>query len=132
MNTSTIRSVVIVGQIIMYGTLVLSICKDDAGRHYIYVDNAPDGYEMVNDECLEITEKQFTSLADSIRCLLNKKVETEDERCSDCYVEISDDNGNEVTYTWPEKLHSDTFRSIGELVNGYVQNEVAADFLSMF
>ena len=48
MNTSTIRSVVIVGQIIMYGTLVLSICKDDAGRHYIYVDNAPDGYEMVN------------------------------------------------------------------------------------
>lgn len=116
----------------MYGTLVLSICKDDAGRHYIYVDNAPDGYEMVNDECLEITEKQFTSLADSIRCLLNKKVETEDEGCSDCYVEISDDNGNEVTYTWPEKLHSDTFRSIGELVNGYVQNKVAADFLSMF
>lgn len=116
----------------MYGSLVLSLYKNDKSQYFIDVDYAPEGCAMVHDTSLEIKQKQFLSLVQTIKELLEKKVETDDYGCSDCYVEISDDKGNEQTYVWPEDLHSDTFRAISELINGITHNDVASDFISMF
>ena len=90
MESDKVNSIVVLGQIIMYGTLVLSIYKDAVSNYYIDVDYAPDGCAMISDESKEIEEQKYMFLVQKIQELLQIKNEFEDEGCSDCYVEIKD------------------------------------------
>ena len=132
MVADNIKTVVIVGRIIMYGTLFLSVYKNDELHCFIDVDYAPDGCAMVHDGTIEINNRQFLSLIKSIAQLLSMDIETDDEGCPDCYVKLTDENGTERTFAWPDELYSETFIAIGKQVNGIIQNDVTSDFLSMF
>ena len=132
MEIGKIKKVVIVGQIMMYGTLILSMHKNEKELCCIDVDYAPDGCSMVHDATIEIFQDKFMSLLQNIIRLLDQIVEKEDEGCSDCYVELMDENGTETVFNWPDDLHSETFIAIGEQVNSLIHNDVASDFFSMF
>lgn len=127
-----IKKIVVFGQIIMYGTLVLSLYKDDKKHFHIDVDYAPDGCSIFHDASIEIERLQFLAIAQTILELLNKKVGTDDEGSSYCHVEIEKDKGTVCSYTWPENLHSNTFREIGEQINSLIHNDVVFEFLSLF
>jgi len=132
METGKIKTVIIVGQIMMYGTLVLSVYKNDDEQCFIDVDYAPDGCAMVHDATVQIMQEQFSSLLQIISLLLDQNVETKDDGCSYCYVGLTDESGTETTYNWPDDLHSESFIAIGEQVNNIIHNDVASDFFSMF
>jgi len=132
MFASRIKKIVVLGQIIMYGTLVLSLNTDDKKHFYIDVDYAPDGCSMFHDASTEIERLQFLTIAKTILELLNKNIGTDDEGSSYCYVEIEKDNGAVCSYMWPENLHSNAFREIGEQINSLIHNDIVFEFLSLF
>ncbi len=88
-----IKQISIVGQIMMYGTLVLSLYKTDIGDYYIDVDSAPDGYSMEENAHQLVDVNIFEGLVSNIMTSLTSKPEGNDQGCSGCCVEIVWSNG---------------------------------------
>lgn len=126
------NDIVVSGEIMMVGTLVLSIYKNHHDNlYYIDVDYAPDGNGMIHDSSVSIDENKFLSISHEIQKQIDMGCHDGDMGSFSGCIKIIDNTGNFYEFSCSDDLSAETYKTIGEQINQIIHNELVSNFISM-
>ena len=117
----------IVGTVFMYGTLVVTLIRDNDGA-FVEVESAPDGYPMQHSGEYPMASEQFEAMSGRILELLPKE-DDGDMGYADCFVRVGEIDGEEVGYGDRIAIGSGTCREMCGIVSEVADDDVLRGFM---